>query len=167
MPLADDTSGVIFENVYSIPGNPAIGDAPDPNAPLGVRVIDLSDLSDDMGEHVGHVDTPYGTVSGATIDAGAWFVDRFWIIPNPVDFGNILSDKPLTVTILNAFRSQDHELTDIDEATLATLGVTITAGPDRPARLRVSEQISYTFTATLDGIPTFDTPIDFTFDPLP
>lgn len=165
MPLADDASGILFQPVYHIPGNPTIGNAPDPTQPLGLTVIDLSDPSDDLAGYVGpQVVRGKGFYGGVMIDPGAWYVDQFWIRPSPVAYGNIFSDKTISTTVLNSFRYQDFELTTIDEAALTAVGVSVSSGPARPALIRRSATLEYDFTAALAGTPSFDVPTDFTFN---
>lgn len=178
MPLADDTSGTsitpgegttpLFLDATASDTLPSILPDPDPG-PVGLDVFDNTIWEDNnLGDDPRFVFRPRPGSTGAfVLDVSAWFVDQFWIFPRPVNFGNIFSDTTISVGILNAFRSIDHNLTSIDTAALAAVGVSITAGPSLPVALRVSEQIELDFTATLDGVPAFDIPVDFTFDPLP
>lgn len=176
MPLADDTSGTPKEPGQGFaalfmdptPGVvPNIAPIPNPGA-IGGAVLDNTDWTDNnIGDNPRLEFRPAPPHVGAfLLDINSWFVDQFWIIPRPVDYKNILSAKTVTVAVLNTFRYDDQQLTSIDEAALAVIGVSITAGAARPARIRRSEQITLDFAAAFDGASTFDTRIDFTFDPL-
>lgn len=165
MALADDTSGVFIAPIYFNPGSDTIGDAPDPSAPLGGTIIDYTETLDDI---VGYDSPPprgkNGVYGAFLIDTTAWFVDRFWITPNPVNYESIFSEKTITVKILNTFRYLDKQLISVDAAALSNIDVSITAGPSLPASIRKSEQITIDFTASFDGVASFDEPVDFTFD---
>lgn len=176
MPLADDTSGTPKEPGQGFAAlfmDPTAGlvpnNAPDPNpGAVGAAVIDNTDWTDNnLGDNPHLVFRPASPHVGAfLLDVNSWFVDQFWVFPSPVDYKNILSAKTISVDILNTFRYDDQQLTSIDETALTVIGVSITAGPARPARIRKSEQITLDFTASFDGASTFNALIDFTFDPL-
>lgn len=91
-----------------------------------------------------------------------WFVDKIWIRPVPIAFGNILSPKSVVVAFLNAFRSQVRTLSSIDISALG-LGVSITVDPT-PLIMQPNQDATATIEAIPNGPPSFDANVDFVFD---
>ncbi len=92
-----------------------------------------------------------------------WFLNNLWIKPRPVDYGNIISDRTITLTIFNTWLRPRY-LIDIDTATLNAVGVEITSDTDLPLEIDFFQEVSIDFTAAALGVIAFDEPIDFEFD---
>jgi len=172
MPFPPTTSGTPDltpgEGFFPLYMDATPGDAPpiDPDAPLGLKEIDITFFEDDMADNP-RVFPRYHPRPGATSaviypDSNQWFMDEWWIFPRPVEFGNIVTDKTITVEILNTFRLQaSHEFSSVDLSALS--GVTNTLDLP-PFDIRFLEALTTDFTAAAAGEATFDANSIFTFD---
>ena len=173
MPLADDSSGTSI--VPGVGHSPLFmtptASASLPNiAPLpgtqGGQILDITIWTDN---NIGDNEFPLsdrmftfspGVTGAAFIDVNAWFLENWWIFPRPVDFGNITTDKTLTVDILNAFRYSDHTFLSVNLTALP--GVTVSANSP-PFIIRTMEQLPLNFTAASAGVSIFDDDSIFVF----
>ena len=101
------------------------------------------------------------TADAVLADFNSWFMDRLWIQPQPIEFGNIISANEVDVEVLSTFRDETKVLNNIDLSELGA-GVSVTSGI-LPEVLSPREQASYTLTAVSDGPPQFDGDIIFDF----
>ena len=105
--------------------------------------------------------------TGAAQDAviagfSEWYVDQIWIIPQPIAFGNIISVRAVTLSILNTYRYEDRLFSAIDLSALGA-GVTATTDPT-PVTLRPNEEVGAVLEAVFAGPSTIDADTVFNFD---
>jgi len=159
--MAVDFEGVIYDSVIFNPGNPAFGSGEQiPPPPTTLVPV----MRPDVGPSDNVRNAPFSPriIGSAFVgDTSAWFMDQYWIDPNPVNFGNITSDKVVDIAILNTFRDGAHTFLSIDFALLP--GVTVTANPP-PFVLPLMGQDNISVTASLEGDPEFDDDAIFEFD---
>lgn len=91
-----------------------------------------------------------------------WFVDRIWIQPSPIAFGNIVTAKQVVVSVLNTFREESRTLQTIDISALGP-GVSILVDPT-PALLLPLSDLTFTMQAVINGPPSINGDTVFTFD---
>jgi len=159
--MAVDFEGATFVFPLFNPGNPSIGEGESiPPLPPILREMLWGDVR--TADNVQNQPFSPRVVASAFVgDTSGWFMDQYWIDPNPVDFGNITSDKVATISILNTFRDGSHTFLSIDFAALP--GITITANPP-PFVLPLMGQDEIDVTAALAGEPEFDADALFEFD---
>jgi len=159
--MAVDFEGTLYETLIFNPGNPAQGDGesipPPPPTLFPLLWGDIRTADSVMNAPF----SPRVVASAFVGDTSGWFMDQYWIDPNPVDFGNITSDKVVSMAILNTFRDGAHTFLSIDFALLP--GVTVTANPP-PFVLPLLGQDDINVTAALEGEPEFDANALFEFD---
>jgi len=159
--MAVDFEGVIFETLVFNPGNPSTG-AGEQIPPPPTTLVQTSWQDVGPSDNVRNAPFSPRIIGSAFVgDTSAWFMDQYWIDPNPVDFGNITSDKVVAIAILNTFRDGAHTFQSIDFALLP--GITITANPP-PFVLPLLGQDNIAVTASLEGDPEFDDDAIFEFD---
>lgn len=163
--MAADYSGVAwFAPLYN-PGNPAQGAGVGALPPQTLRHLSIGPDNPIYIDNIqGKGPSPKLVAEGYIGDVNQWFMDQIWIFPAPVDYGNITSDKILSVNVLNTFRYTTRQVQDLAVAALAAVGVTQTAGPSVPVDIRFFQQLSFDFTASIDGPPAFDIDVQFGFD---
>jgi len=159
--MAVDFEGVLYETLIFNPGNPAQGDGESiPPPPPTLFPLLWGDLR--TADNVQNAPFSPRVVASAFVgDTSGWFMDQWWIDPNPVDFGNITSDKVISMAILNTFRDGAHTFLSVDFAALP--GITVTLNPP-PFVLPLLGQDNISVTAALEGDPEFDANALFEFD---
>jgi len=157
------------DDYFTLFMDPTPGDAPiiDPDAPLGLQFIGFSETADDMADNptvqISPQPRPGASSANRMPDPNEWFMNEWWIFDRPVEFGNISTDKVITVDILNTFRDETHSFDAVDLSALP--GVTNTAGNLLPPQnIRFLEQIKTDFTAAAAGASSFDANAIYTFD---
>lgn len=162
MPLADDGTGFTLSFLYYEPGGtiPPVG--PNPDQEIGGELTDFSDWADNLSDNP-RVSAPaqsglLGLTSGFLLGINDWFMDQWWITPNPVDFGSVSSPKVIDVDVLNTHRTGDFSLT-----ALGTLPSGVTSPATFPQDINFFEVITLQFTAAPQGDPTFSQFVDFVF----
>jgi len=91
-----------------------------------------------------------------------WYVNKIWILPDPIDFGTIVTAKQVVVSVLNTFRDETRTLNTIDISALGA-GVTLLSDPT-PEVLQPQQDLSVTFEAVINGPPTINANTVFSFD---
>lgn len=90
-----------------------------------------------------------------------WYVEEYWISPNPLDFGNIARDVTRTFSVFSTHVA-DHTLDSIDLSPIQP-GVDFDA-LSFPLTIESYESVSFDITAEQDGLASFDEEIPFVFD---
>lgn len=144
------------------PGNPNFPTGlPGPTDPIGLRLLDQDAFAAEKG--VAGAVGPSGrrTVNGVMASVNDWFLDRFWISPSPIEFGNIIGSKAVLVSIFST-NDQTRVLQSIDLSALGG-GVSVTDNaPPLTFPFLASKTIE--LTATSDGPNSFAADVVFTFD---
>ncbi len=155
-------TGSTFGAVLYNPGNPLQGQigagTPTPSGILAGAITSTP------GGHNSKNISPKVVGSAYFADVNQWFMNDIWAFTTPVAFGNIVSDKTVTLNLLNTFRYNSRTLTSVDTAALTTNGVTQTAGPTLPKTIRPIQQVLLDYTAAQDGTAAFDLNVNFTYD---
>lgn len=151
-------SGALLDPELYVPGNSAIGAAPDPDAPPRLYEPRLLAVN---------LDSAAGAIKGVDysadlLDGGAWFFDRVWLFPRPLDFGSIIGARQIAVNALNAFRAATRTLSAVDLSAVGA-GVSLLS-PPLPVTMVAQEARDLTFEATSDGPPSFDADAVLVFD---
>lgn len=149
-----------------MPGNPdyptGLPGTSDPYALAALvdyPILSTPSISGPQGPDVGISSGPLSAFGGYS----DWFLERFWIKPVPMDYGNIVSSKTIAMTVLSTHQA-DRALSSIDEATLSGFSVVRDDGGAIPRRIRFLEVITLSFTADFQGPAAFDAPIEFVFN---
>jgi len=159
--MAADFEGATFVSPLFNPGNPSVGDG-ESIPPLPPIFLPSTWGLVRTADNVQNAPFSPRVVGSAFVgDTSGWFMDQYWIDPNPVDFGNITSDKTVTLAILNTHRDGAHTFLSIDFALLP--GITVTANPP-PFVLPLLGQDEIDVTADVSGEPEFDNNAIFEFD---
>lgn len=93
-----------------------------------------------------------------------WYVNRLWILPDPIDFGTIVTAKQVVVSVLNTFRDESRTLNTIDISALGA-GVSLLSDPT-PEVLQPQQDLTFTMEAVITGPPSINANTVFTFDTL-
>jgi len=100
----------------------------------------------------------------AITDYSDWFVDKIWILPSPIAFGQIITSKQVAVSVLNAFREESKTLLSVDISALGA-GVSILSDPT-PETLQPQQDLIVTLEAVFAGPPTISGDVVFSFSTL-
>lgn len=90
---------------------------------------------------------------------GEYWFNRVHIIPKAMNFGNILGSISNTVEVYNAHLSSSKQITAVNNN--AGAGLTLPGLPAMPITLDPQKGRTFTILVTTNGVPSFDTTVDF------
>lgn len=95
-----------------------------------------------------------------------WFINQLWIKPRSLDFGNIITDRTLSLQIFSTYRpgTGRRSLNAVDTAALGVIGVTMDPATVLPLPFEFMQSRTISYTADSTGVPSFNTNISFGFD---
>ena len=153
-------NGIFFEYLIYSPGNPNFPVLPgseDPNTLFNVN-YQYGDFA--VRGPVTPNPALYPAHAAAEPGYSQWFLNRIWITPNPLEFGNIVGDTTLTVDIFNTFEAGQT----LNTINLAALGAGVSVLDDPlPLAFKFLQSRSIDIQATTQGPPLFDNAIVFEF----
>jgi hypothetical protein len=154
----------VMTPLYYAPGNPLFPILPDIDAPVGLRALGAPRIARKLARRTIGGRVGSGIIHGTCPDQfSAWYKGQWWITPNPLDFGNIISEKTLNVTILSTFFDGVHTLNDID---VSALGAGITFSLPSPQTVDTLETVNLDIVANPVGDASFSDNVIFEFDNL-
>lgn len=110
---------------------------------------------------VDEVENAYtATNNGFSTGFGSLFYNRIEITPNRVDFGNLITEQEVNLSVWNGYL-EDKPLTGV---LVDASGVTIDTPVAVPGTIQSLEVVGYVLTGLLQGDPTIDGEVTFTID---
>lgn len=92
-------------------------------------------------------------------DTGSEWWEKVHLLPRFIDFGQILTTQSIDMELFNAFRLEDKQLNSIDNN--VGEGLNVLNVPTLPHTILHLDGLVLTIEATTDGVPNFDSTIDF------